>query len=182
LLGQAFCALQYIISASIIQNKTPFPSYNIIVGGNMAIKIHEHKTEHLHIVEFIISNTTYYLAKSASLCENVFDINDADLKDARTLWGYLIERDYEPIHELDNIANGTNEMVDNENYSYKIKHKDTGLYSTGGMRPRWMKDGNVFSSLKGLKLHLGKLKNSCEYKNACIIVLKECSEMEISEI
>lgn len=40
------------------------------------------------------------------------------------------------------------------NKIYKIRDIETGLYSTGGMSPRWTRHGKGWTSLGALKLHL----------------------------
>ncbi len=37
---------------------------------------------------------------------------------------------------------------------YKIKDKETNLFSTGGRYPRWTKSGKAWPDLKSLKCHL----------------------------
>ena len=37
---------------------------------------------------------------------------------------------------------------------YKIRHVDTGLFSTGGMSPRWVMHGKKWRTLAHLKRHL----------------------------
>lgn len=37
---------------------------------------------------------------------------------------------------------------------YKIKDKDTGLYSTGGMEPSWTKRGKTWNQINFVKIHL----------------------------
>jgi len=39
-------------------------------------------------------------------------------------------------------------------FIYKIKDTNTGLFSTGGMSPRWTKNGKVWNSIGSLKCHL----------------------------
>jgi hypothetical protein len=38
--------------------------------------------------------------------------------------------------------------------AYKIRDRETGLFSTGGMTPRWNKTGKVWSTEGQLKSHL----------------------------
>lgn len=42
----------------------------------------------------------------------------------------------------------------NEIKAYKIRNRETGLYSTGGSNPYWRKTGKVWGNLGGLKNHL----------------------------
>jgi len=37
---------------------------------------------------------------------------------------------------------------------YKIRHKETGLYSSGGAYPRWTKRGKVWYALHHIAAHL----------------------------
>jgi len=46
---------------------------------------------------------------------------------------------------------------------YKIRDKNTGLFSCGGAYPNWSKKGKVWVALNYLNLHLNLVKN--EYKN-----------------
>ena len=39
-------------------------------------------------------------------------------------------------------------------YVYRIRHKRSGLYSTGTSIPRWTKEGKVFGSSAAVKNHL----------------------------
>jgi hypothetical protein len=41
----------------------------------------------------------------------------------------------------------------NDNF-YKIRHTETGLYSTGGQNPRWTKVGKTWTKIGHLKCHL----------------------------
>ena len=41
-----------------------------------------------------------------------------------------------------------------EIFLFKIRDKNTGLYSTGGMSPRWTKRGKTWNQLNHLKTHL----------------------------
>ena len=42
-----------------------------------------------------------------------------------------------------------------DNRIYKIRNIETGLYSTGGMFPRWTRAGKTWSGLGPLRSHLG---------------------------
>jgi len=37
---------------------------------------------------------------------------------------------------------------------YKIRHADSGLYSTGGTTPKWTKTGKTWNNIGHLKSHL----------------------------
>lgn len=37
---------------------------------------------------------------------------------------------------------------------YKVQDMQTGLFSTGGYRPNWTKNGKIFSRLSTVKSHL----------------------------
>jgi len=39
---------------------------------------------------------------------------------------------------------------------YKIRHRGTGLYSTGGIRPGWTAKGKIWHSLGTLRSHLSQ--------------------------
>lgn len=47
---------------------------------------------------------------------------------------------------------------------YKIRNKDTGLYSTGGTSPRWSKhSGKVWTNLGNLRRHLALFYGRIRY-------------------
>lgn len=39
---------------------------------------------------------------------------------------------------------------------YKIRNRNTGLYSTGGLHPSWTKMGKTWASLRTLRSHLSQ--------------------------
>ena len=41
-----------------------------------------------------------------------------------------------------------------QNNYYKIRHRQTGLYSTGGAYPKWTRGGKVWNNLGMLRSHL----------------------------
>ncbi|GJQ43958.1 MAG: hypothetical protein JETCAE03_34560 [Ignavibacteriaceae bacterium] len=41
-----------------------------------------------------------------------------------------------------------------EKFVYKIRHKKTGLFSTGGMSPKWTTKGKTWSAFNHIKTHL----------------------------
>lgn len=43
---------------------------------------------------------------------------------------------------------------------YRIRHKETGLFSSGGKYPKWNKRGKVWNSLVNLQAHLAIVTNS----------------------
>lgn len=63
---------------------------------------------------------------------------------------------------------------------YKIRNKETGLFSTGGLHPTWSKTGKVWQRIGHVHLHINQLVNEKTipgaYKNAEIV------EAEITEI
>ena len=42
--------------------------------------------------------------------------------------------------------------------AYKIRNRETGLFSNGGCAPKWNKKGKAWGSLGNLKLHLSMFK------------------------
>ena len=82
-------------------------------------------------------------------------------------------------------------------YSYKIRDKESGLFSKGGSSPSWSKDGKIWTSLACLKLHLsmfatcmffpdsGEIEHVYrvpkEYKNAEIVKLKVLVQIDTVE-
>ena len=62
---------------------------------------------------------------------------------------------------------------------YKIRDKETGLFSSGGSSPHWTKNGKRWSTLGYLHSHLNQFKNGYRiefYKNAEVV------EAEVSEV
>lgn len=47
---------------------------------------------------------------------------------------------------------------------YKIRDKNTGLFSTGGVSPKWTKKGKVWTSEGHVKSHLTLLKEHHKYR------------------
>lgn len=63
---------------------------------------------------------------------------------------------------------------------YKIQNTKTGLFSTGGMRPRWTKQGKVWQELSYVHRHIGQL--TYEYSPADVYNDAVIVEAEITEI
>jgi hypothetical protein len=61
---------------------------------------------------------------------------------------------------------------------YKIRNTKTGLYSTGGVWPRWSKLGRVFNTIGHLKSHLNPFRNDEFMKEA----YKEAEVIELETI
>jgi hypothetical protein len=60
-------------------------------------------------------------------------------------------------------------MTDDIQYSiYKVRDKETGLFSTGGMFPRWKKGGKTWEKKGHLSSHFNLVKPST-YKNAEVV-------------
>lgn len=63
---------------------------------------------------------------------------------------------------------------------FKIRQKETGLFSTGGMRPTFVKQGKVWQQLRHVHSHIAQLTSAYTppdvYKDAEIV------EAEITEI
>jgi len=66
---------------------------------------------------------------------------------------------------------------------YKIQHKPTGKFSTGGSRPKFTKYGKTWSNIGHIKNHIRmfKYKNWSTYDN-CVIIAYEVVEAGIPEI
>lgn len=48
-------------------------------------------------------------------------------------------------------------------FVYKIRNKKTGLFSTGGMDPKWKPKGKIWVSIGAVKIHLSQFKKwDCE--------------------
>lgn len=47
--------------------------------------------------------------------------------------------------------------------AYKIRDKVTGLFSTGGMSPKWTKRGKTWSQLNHIKTHLKQFIRDSAY-------------------
>lgn len=58
---------------------------------------------------------------------------------------------------------------------YKIRDRETGLYSTGGSGPRWEKIGKFWHNLRSVKMHLrlalhyAKMYDTHVYDNSVVI-------------
>ncbi len=64
---------------------------------------------------------------------------------------------------------------------YKIKDTKTGLYSTGGVNPKFTKKGKVWNNIGHVKSHITLIKQHLEHlKNAQWIPPKHKKELEIS--
>lgn len=46
--------------------------------------------------------------------------------------------------------------MNQSNRIYKIRHRKSGLYSTGGMYPRWSRAGKTWCNLGRLRSHLSQ--------------------------
>lgn len=69
---------------------------------------------------------------------------------------------------------------------YRIRDKNTGLYSKGGSPPEWGKIGKVWVALHHLNAHLSMIKEYGgidSYNNAEIIVLdvKESTTIDVNK-
>lgn len=62
---------------------------------------------------------------------------------------------------------------------FKIRDKKTGLFSTGGMRPKFTKQGKVWQKLGYVHSHIQQLKD--EYTPADVYKNAEVVEAEITE-
>lgn len=51
---------------------------------------------------------------------------------------------------------------------YKIREKESGLYSNGGMHPNWSKKGKIWNTRGAVSNHL-RIASSHYYKNAEIV-------------
>ena len=63
---------------------------------------------------------------------------------------------------------------------YKIRHKETGLYSKGGSYPSWSKKGKTWSTLGHLKRHIACVVD-CRYHKMNDMVNWEILEIDVSE-
>jgi hypothetical protein len=102
--------------------------------------------------------------------------------DARRLWKLLISLDFENVKQLDNIVNGLD--TDGDCVGFKIKDKETGLFSTGGFRPSWSKKGKIFSSISDIKKHIRTLKAKDAYDSdgTEIIKLRETGVIDLKDV
>ena len=67
---------------------------------------------------------------------------------------------------------------------YKIRNKETGMFSGGGSYPRWVARGKVWTDLRFVKSHLRMFdENSMNlFYNLLYFKLAEVVEYECSEI
>jgi hypothetical protein len=65
---------------------------------------------------------------------------------------------------------------------YKIRNKDTGLFSKGGMTPYWSKKGKTWNSFGHLKLHLSQMVKIDYYTKQVTYRAKDLDKWEIIEI
>ena len=71
----------------------------------------------------------------------------------------------------------------NENKIYKIRNVKTGLYSTGGLYPRWTKAGKTWSGIGPLRVHLAQhLRHSIQDINDWRVVEIEVRELAAHEV
>lgn len=63
---------------------------------------------------------------------------------------------------------------------YKIRHKLTGLFSTGGSNPFWTKKGKTWSSIGHVKSHISGVVDY-GYRDKSDMVNWEIIEIEVSE-
>ena len=70
-----------------------------------------------------------------------------------------------------------------DNRIFKIRNIDTGLYSTGGMWPRWTKTGKTWSGTGPLRTHLAQhLKGSNADLSKWRVVEIEVREVAAHEV
>lgn len=63
---------------------------------------------------------------------------------------------------------------------FKIRHKETGLFSTGGLSPTWSKQGKVWQRLSYVHNHISMFVES--YRPNSVYKDAEVVEAEITEI
>lgn len=63
---------------------------------------------------------------------------------------------------------------------FKIRDKNTGLFSSGGMRPKFVKQGKVWQQLRHVHAHIQQLTTN--YTPADVYKDAEVVEAEITEI
>lgn len=61
---------------------------------------------------------------------------------------------------------------------YKIQRLSDGLYSTGGSKPGWTKQGKVWTRLNHITAHLTLVRdcNAAVYANCCVLVFDATPE------
>lgn len=69
---------------------------------------------------------------------------------------------------------------------YKIRNKKTGLFSSGGIKPKWSKIGKLWTQKSHLLLHLkqfSKYEAEKIYKNCEIVCyeMKECNVVSAAQ-
>jgi hypothetical protein len=63
---------------------------------------------------------------------------------------------------------------------FKIRHKQTGLFSTGRLRPTWAKQGKIWQRINYVHSHINRLTNA--YTAADVYKDAEIVEAEITEL
>jgi hypothetical protein len=61
-------------------------------------------------------------------------------------------------------------------FVYKIRHKVTGLYSTGSSSPQWKKTGKIWQTKAALSNHLSMINQYAE------LLMKHYTDAEVVEI
>jgi len=65
---------------------------------------------------------------------------------------------------------------------FKIKNTKTGLFSSGGMDPRFTKEGKTWTSRRALSLHLNLLHRKKDVYADCEVVICEVVEVEATPV
>jgi len=160
------------------------------------------------IVEFNINKNSFYLAKKfcnreeikSKVFELISSVSEGQEFDkikqrcARNIWSELCEQNFQQVQQLDNITNQTKKLISIEDPNlvvYKIRDKNTRLYSKGGMNGNklWSENGKSWNTLGHIKLHINNLKgdfrNSSKidlYDNSEIVVMKEVKRYDIQNM
>jgi len=65
---------------------------------------------------------------------------------------------------------------------YKIRDRETGLFSSGGHNPRWEKDGKIWRTMANLKSHLTRLSPNFRHHDPGFHANAEIVECVISAV
>lgn len=69
-----------------------------------------------------------------------------------------------------------------KNQLYKIRHRETGLYSTGGQWPSWTRSGKTWTTLGTLRSHLAQHLGDKRHRRATDMSQWQVVEIEVREV
>jgi len=133
--------------------------------GEKVIKIENYFLDDIFILKFsdIEDGKKFYLGKKVKEgeAEGIYDILSAntshmytEISIGRGLWDAFLCKGFYRLKDLEAVHNGGIVKRNDENNTYKIRDRATGLYSSGGLHPTWKPSGKVWNGIGHLKAHL----------------------------